>query len=690
MAIHQKQVMTLQQKLSPQQIQMIKLLELPTVQLEQRIKQEIEENIVLEEAEQQNEEEEPQQISVDEYLREDDTPAYKMRANNYSKDDKPRQIPLSGGRSLQEYLIEQLGYRNLSEEEMRLAVYLVGSIDEDGYLRRDLESVADDIAFTLGEEVSPERLEAILKVIHDLEPAGIGARNLRECLLLQLSQLPMTTRSRRLARKILTSYFDEFAKKHYEKLISRLQVTEDEFRDAIAEIRHLSPKPANGYSDGGSDAAPYVVPDFILDYHDGRFELSLNSYNVPDVRINRRYVEMMRDMVSSDGRVQEKNREAVQFVKNKIDSAKWFISAIKQRRDTLMRTMQEILDFQQEYFKTGDQSKLRPMILKDIADRTGLDVSTISRVVNSKYVQTQFGIILLKSLFSEAMQTASGGEVSSYEIKNIHRRRRQAPSADGRNADGYTQRQRLLHRAPHGGQIPRNAGHSGGASAKTDLMDESRIADPSSALRRSDRSLPTRLSRAVSVVLHPLVMPLYVILLLVAGPTQLSYFPASVKFYLLWVTVLYTAVIPLLSVGLLRSVGRISSLAIDDRRERILPLAIGIVCYLLCAATVARIPSAMIVRKFMLAGACCELFCLAVTFYWKISLHLAAQGAAAALLVLLTFGNAGNLTGALAVAVLAAGALASARLWLGCHTIRQVAAGYAGGFIVATLAVLLL
>ena len=209
-------------------------------------------------------------------------------------------------------------------------------------------------------------------------------------------------------------------------------------------------------------------------------------------------------------------------------------------------------------------------------------------------------------------------------------------------------------------------------------MDESRIADPSSALRRSDRSLPTRLSRAVSVVLHPLVMPLYVILLLVAGPTQLSYFPASVKFYLLWVTVLY------------RSVGRISSLAIDDRRERILPLAIGIVCYLLCAATVARIPSAMIVRKFMLAGACCELFCLAVTFYWKISLHLAAQGAAAALLVLLTFGNAGNLTGALAVAVLAAGALASARLWLGCHTIRQVAAGYAGGFIVATLAVLLL
>lgn len=221
-------------------------------------------------------------------------------------------------------------------------------------------------------------------------------------------------------------------------------------------------------------------------------------------------------------------------------------------------------------------------------------------------------------------------------------------------------------------------------------MDEFRLADSSSALRRTDRSVPTRLSKALSVVLHPLFVPFYVMLLLVAGPTQLSYFPTSVKFYLLWVTALYTAVIPLLSVGLLRSMGRITSLAIDDRRERILPLVIGIVCYLLCAATVARNPSAMIVRKFMLAGACCELFCLAVTLYWKISLHLATQGAVAAFLILLTFGNAGNLTGALAVAVLCAGALASARLWLGCHTIRQIAAGYAGGFITAALAVLLL
>ena len=420
MAINQKQVLSLQQKLSPQQIQMIKLLELPTVQLEQRIKQEIEDNIVLEEEEHASEEEEqPQQISVDEYLREDDTPSYKSRINNYSKDDKQRPVFLTEGRSLPEYLLEQLGFRNLSERDMRLAAYLVGSIDEDGYLRRDLESVADDIAFTLGIETSAEELERLLGVLHELEPAGIGARNLRECLLLQMAQIPINSRPRRLARKILTNYFEEFVKKHYEKLMSRLQVSEEDFREAIAEIRRLSPKPGNLYAEGGTDTTPYIIPDFILDYQDGRFQLSLNSYNVPEVRVNRRYMDMIREMVGSDGTVREKDKEAIQFVKNKIDSAKWFISAIKQRHDTLMRTMQEILDYQQEYFKDGNKSKLRPMILKDIADRTGLDVSTISRVVNSKYVQTQFGIILLKSLFSEAMQTDSGEEVSSYEIKNI-------------------------------------------------------------------------------------------------------------------------------------------------------------------------------------------------------------------------------------------------------------------------------
>ena len=417
MAISQRQIQKQIQTLSPQQIQMIKLLELPTMLLEQRVKQEIEENIVLEEDERKDEDGE--QISMDEYLREDDTPSYKARINNYSKDDKQRPVTLTEGLSLQEYLMEQLRYRNLSDNERKVAEFLVGSIDEDGYLRRDMESISDDIAFSLGLEYSVEELEHLLSIIHQLEPAGIGARNLQECLLLQMSQRRIDTPAKRMALKILSSHFEEFVKKHYEKLIARLGTNEDDFREAIEEIKHLSPKPGNLYSDSSLDAAPYIIPDFTIDYHDGQFDLALNSYNIPDVKINRRYVDMMRTMVASDGFISEKDKEAVQFVKSKIDSAKWFISAIKQRHDTLMRTMQEILNFQKEYFKDGDKSKLRPMILKDIADRAGLDVSTISRVVNSKYAQTHFGIILLKSLFSEAMQTESGEIVSSYEIKNI-------------------------------------------------------------------------------------------------------------------------------------------------------------------------------------------------------------------------------------------------------------------------------
>ncbi len=411
--------MSLQQKLSPQQIQMIKLLELPTMQLEQRIKQEIEENVVLEEQPSQSEEDEPQQLSMEEYLKEDDTPSYKSRVNNFSKDDKERPLFLSGGKSLQEYLLEQLCYRNLSEREMLLAEFLIGCIDEDGYLRRDLISISNDMAFVANIEAEEAELEQVLHTIQQLEPAGIGARDLRESLLIQISQIPHPSRSQRLAQKILTNYFDEFAKRHYERLMVRLQVDEELFRSAIVEIRRLSPKPSNLYAEGGADTTPYITPDFLLTYFEDRFDLSLNSNSLPEVKISSRYRDMMRSMVDAKGNVKEQDRDAMQFVKSKIDSAKWFISAIKQRQDTLMRTMEEILDFQHEYFKDGDQSRLRPMILKDIAERTHLDVSTISRVVNSKYVQTHFGIILLKSLFSEAMQTDSGEEVSSHEIKTI-------------------------------------------------------------------------------------------------------------------------------------------------------------------------------------------------------------------------------------------------------------------------------
>ena len=419
MALSQRQQLLQQQKLSPQQIQMIKLLELPATLLEQRIKQEIEQNIVLEEAHSENEDEEPKQISMDEYLQQDDTPAYKTRLNHYSKDDRPRNFQISGGRSLQEHLMQQLGFRTLNDTERKVAEFIIGSIDNDGYLRRDLQSVSDDIAFTLGIEVDVDELERLLSIIQHLEPTGVGARDLRESLLLQLNSQNLDTEAKRLANKILADHFDEFVKKHYERMIARLGVSEELFRSAVQEIQHLSPKPGNLFSED-SDGAPYIIPDFILEYHDGRFDLQLNSYNIPELKINRHYLDVIRQTHGkSDERMSEQEKEAVQFVKSKIDAAKWFMSAIKQRHDTLMRTMQTILDYQQEYFKDGDRSRLRPMILKDIADRTGLDVSTISRVANSKYVQTSFGIILLKSLFSEAMQTVNGDEVSSYEIKNL-------------------------------------------------------------------------------------------------------------------------------------------------------------------------------------------------------------------------------------------------------------------------------
>lgn len=419
MALSQRQLLLQQQKLSPQQIQMIKLLELPAALLEQRIKQEIEQNIVLEEDHSEQEGEEPKEISMDEYLKEDDTPSYKFRLNHYSKDERPRNFQISGGRSLQESLVEQLGFKNLSEREMKLSVFIVGSIDTDGYLRRDLQSVSDDIAFTLGIETEVEELERLLHIIQHLEPIGVGARDLRESLLLQMGSQNLDTQTKQLAYRILNNHFEEFVKKHYERMIARLGVTEEQFRSAVQEIQRLSPKPGNLFSED-VDAAPYIIPDFILDYRDGRFDLSLNSYNIPDLKINRHYLDVIRELKGkSDERMSEQDKEAVQFVKSKIDAAKWFMSAIKQRHDTLMRTMQTILDYQQEYFKDGDRSRLRPMILKDIADRTGLDVSTISRVANSKYVQTSFGIIQLKSLFSEAMQTVTGEEVSSYEIKNL-------------------------------------------------------------------------------------------------------------------------------------------------------------------------------------------------------------------------------------------------------------------------------
>ncbi len=416
------------QKLSPQQIQVIKLLEIPTVQLEQRIKKELEENPVLEmasdmpdnsEEEQDNtSEKESDEFSLEDYMQDDDIPNYRLSTNNYSKDDKQVDIPFSTGVSFHEFLHEQLGLAELDETQRKLAEYIIGNIDEDGYLRRDLFSISDDLAFTMNMDVSEKQLEEILESIQDFDPPGVGARDLQECLSLQI-QRKKGSEPTLLASKIIDQNFEEFTKKHYDKILKRYDLQEEELKEAIDEILKLNPKPGSSYSNPLNRANQVIVPDFILDNIDGELQLSLNQKNVPDLKMNGTYLDMLKAYTGNKKKISKDQKDAMVFVKQKLDSAKWFIDAIKQRHHTLLVTMSEIIEFQKEYFKEGDETKMKPMILKDIADRTGLDISTISRVSNSKYIQTHFGIFPLKFFFSEGMQKDTGEEVSTREIKKI-------------------------------------------------------------------------------------------------------------------------------------------------------------------------------------------------------------------------------------------------------------------------------
>ncbi|WP_163715665.1 RNA polymerase factor sigma-54 [Mangrovibacterium lignilyticum] len=417
------------QKLSPQQIQVIKLLEIPTVQLEQRIKKELEENPVLEmlnespdeigdTQEENSNDQDNDEFSLEDYMDEDDIPEYKLAANNYSKDDKQIDIPFSSGTNFHESMHEQLGLANLDEDKRLLAEYIIGNIDDDGYLRRDLLSISDDLAFNLNLTVEESVLEELLEIIQEFDPAGVGARDLRECLLLQI-QRRRANPATMLAEKIIADNFDEFTKKHYDKILRKYEISEEDLKDAIAEILKLNPKPGGSYSNPLSKSNQVIVPDFILENHDGELQLSLNQRNVPDLRMNGHYMDMLRSYSENRKNISRDQKDAMMFVKQKLDSAKWFIDAIRQRHQTLLVTMSEIIDFQKEYFQDGDETKLKPMILKDIADRTGLDISTISRVSNSKYIQTNFGIFALKYFFSEGMQKDTGEEVSTREIKKI-------------------------------------------------------------------------------------------------------------------------------------------------------------------------------------------------------------------------------------------------------------------------------
>ena len=414
------------QKLSPQQIQMIKLLELPTMQLEQRIKTEMEENPVLEidPAKKDNDQDSSdssdgaeKDISIDDYI--NDEPSYKYKANNYSKDDKKEEIPFSVGSTFHEFLVDQLGLLDLDEKQMMVAEYIVGNIDEDGYLRRDIEAMVDDLAFSANIEVNDSEMENLLNIVQDLDPPGIGARDLQECLLLQLKKREHKTVIVENAIRLISEQFEEFTKKHYDKIIARLNIDEDDLRDAIDEIVKLNPKPGSAYSNPLNRGDQTIMPDFILEINDGHLSASLTKGNIPDLRISGHYANMLKAYSENRKEQSKDQKDAVMFVKQKLDSAKWFIDAIKQRHQTLLITMNAIIEYQHDFFTDGDESKLKPMILKDIAQKTGLDISTISRVSNSKYIQTNFGIYSLKYFFSESMQDESGEEVSTRKIKKI-------------------------------------------------------------------------------------------------------------------------------------------------------------------------------------------------------------------------------------------------------------------------------
>jgi RNA polymerase sigma-54 factor len=426
------------QKLSPQQIQLIKLLEVPTMQLEQRIKKELEENPILEEGREENPdgddtrldsdepEKEKDEISLEEFKDDYDIPAYRLNPRNRSHDDeKVVEIPFSAGISFRESLSNQLGMRIMEDHKQALGHYILGNIDDDGYLRRDLDSIVDDLAFSLNISTTIEELEEILLMIQEFDPPGVGARNLQECLILQLDRHSREGRSNgdtKNARVILLDFFDEFTRKHYDKIQYRLNLTDAQLKASINEIIRLNPKPGGDQFETNAQSYHQIVPDFVLEDNDGILELSLNSKNAPDLRINSLYANMLKSY-NEERKNQQQNKnhkEAATFVRQKVESARWFMEAIRQRQHTLILTMNAIMEFQKEYFRSGgDEMRLRPMILKDISERTSLDISTISRVANSKYIQTEWGIFPLKYFFSEGLQTDTGEEVSTREIKKI-------------------------------------------------------------------------------------------------------------------------------------------------------------------------------------------------------------------------------------------------------------------------------
>jgi RNA polymerase sigma-54 factor len=434
MSLKQYLQFKLSQKLSPQQIQLMKLIQLPTQAFEQRLKQELEENPALDTGKDEpiadefddfdnsadefddNETIDADDINVDEYLSDDEIPDYRTQANNYSSDDEEKNVPYAAGTSFTQHLINQLNTFRLSDQEEEIAYFLVGSVDESGYIRRSLTDITDDLAFTQNIYSTEDEVEKVLKIVQQLDPAGVGARNLQECLSIQLHRKEQHP-DIELAGKIIDKAFEQFTKKHYKKLMQKFGIDEEQLKSAIEEIERLNPKPGGSYA-GNNKIVEHIVPDFAIKIVDGELELTLNGRNAPELHVSREYSNMLKGYKDAKDK-SKAQKDAVLFIKQKLDAAKWFIEAVRQRQQTLFVTMSAIMHYQKEYFLTGDERKLRPMILKDIADEIDMDVSTISRVANSKYVDTPYGTKLIKEFFSESMTNDQGEEVSTREIKKI-------------------------------------------------------------------------------------------------------------------------------------------------------------------------------------------------------------------------------------------------------------------------------
>ena len=423
----------LSQKLSPQQIQLMKLIQLPTQAFEQKLKQELEENPALESGKEEtdtlddiyedtyddsadNENIDTEEINIDDYLSDDEIPDYRTQANNYSADDDDKRVPYASGTSFNQYLLNQLNTVYLDDQEWAIAEFLVGSVDESGYILRPLADIMDDLAFTQNIYVEEEKIQEVLKIVQDLDPPGVAARSLDECLIIQLKRKEQKP-SVELAISILQKSFDHFTKKHYTKLIQKHHISEEQLKEAISEIEKLNPKPGGSYS-GNTRIIEHIVPDFSIKIVDGELELTLNGRNAPELHVSKDYSNMLEGYKNAKEK-SKSQKDTVMFIKQKLDAAKWFIDAIKQRQQTLFITMSTIMEYQKEYFMTGDERKLRPMILKDIADKIDMDVSTVSRVANSKYVDTPYGTKLIKDFFSESMKNEQGEDVSTREIKKI-------------------------------------------------------------------------------------------------------------------------------------------------------------------------------------------------------------------------------------------------------------------------------